>query len=79
MLAATGVLDRPEGPVRLEDVSARRAGQRMAFVMDTGMCDAAVELAALVSACMPLSSATMTMCSDPKSVVFGIATVSDRL
>ena len=45
-LAASGVLDRPGGPVRLVDVSEPRAGQRMAFVMDTGMCDAAVELAA---------------------------------
>jgi len=45
-LAATGVLDRSGGRVRLEDVSAPRAGQRMAFVMDTGMCDAAIELAA---------------------------------
>jgi ribonuclease Z len=46
VLATTGVLDRPRGRVRLEDVSAPRTGQRMAFVMDTGMCDAAVGLAA---------------------------------
>jgi ribonuclease Z len=46
VLATAGVLDRPGGRVRLEDVSAPRAGQRMAFVMDTGMCDAAVGLAA---------------------------------
>jgi ribonuclease Z len=31
--------------VRLEDVSAPRPGQVVAFVMDTGMCDAAVALA----------------------------------
>ena len=30
---------------RLEEVSEPRRGQRMAFVMDTGMCEAAVELA----------------------------------
>ena len=32
--------------VRIEDVSTHRAGQRMSFVMDTGICDAAVDLAA---------------------------------
>jgi ribonuclease Z len=46
VLAATGVLDLADRTVRLEDVSAPRKGQRMAFVMDTGMCDAAVDLAA---------------------------------
>ena len=46
VLAATGVLRLPGRTVRLADVSATRRGQRMAFVMDTGMCDAAVELAA---------------------------------
>ena len=45
VLADTGVLDRPGGRVHLGDVSVPRTGQRMAFVMDTGMCDAAVELA----------------------------------
>ncbi len=45
-LAAEGAVDGPRGRVLLEDVSAPRRGQRMAFVMDTGMCDAAVELAA---------------------------------
>jgi len=45
-LAADGRLERPGGTVRLADVSVPRPGQRMAFVMDTGMCDAAVELAA---------------------------------
>src|SRR5579863_5832677 len=35
---------RPE-PVRLEDVSVERPGQVMAFVMDTGPCAAALELA----------------------------------
>jgi ribonuclease Z len=46
ILADAGVLDLPGGTVRLEDMSVPRAGQRMAFVMDTGMCDAAVDLAA---------------------------------
>jgi ribonuclease Z len=32
--------------VELEEMSVERPGQRMAFVMDTGLCDAAVELAA---------------------------------
>jgi ribonuclease Z len=45
-LAATGVLHRTGGSVHLADVSAPRIGQRMAFVMDTGLCDAAVALAA---------------------------------
>jgi ribonuclease Z len=44
-LATAGVVDGPGGRVRLEDVSEPRRGQRMAFVMDTGMGDAAVELA----------------------------------
>ncbi|GLY96500.1 ribonuclease Z [Actinoplanes sp. NBRC 103695] len=33
------------GPVRLDDVSAPRPGQRFAFIMDTGLCDAVYELA----------------------------------
>ena len=33
-------------PVRLEEVSVPRPGQSMAFVMDTGLCDGAFELAA---------------------------------
>jgi ribonuclease Z len=45
-LAAVGVIDGPRGRVLLAEVSEPRPGQRMAFVMDTGMCDAAVELAA---------------------------------
>jgi len=40
-LSVTG---RPE-PVRLEDVSVERPGQVVAFVMDTGLCDAAFALA----------------------------------
>ncbi|HMK62157.1 MAG TPA: ribonuclease Z [Acidimicrobiales bacterium] len=34
-----------ERPVRVEEVSVRRRGQVMAFVMDTGLCDAAFALA----------------------------------
>jgi len=45
-LAAEGSLDHRGRRVTLEEVSESRPGQRMAFVMDTGMCDAAVELAA---------------------------------
>ncbi len=37
--------DRRLGAVRLEDVSVPRRGQRFAVVMDTAMCDGAVELA----------------------------------
>jgi ribonuclease Z len=40
-LSVTG---RPE-PVHLEDVSVERPGQVVAFVMDTGLCDAAFALA----------------------------------
>jgi ribonuclease Z len=43
--AETGVLVRDGVPVSMDQVSEPRPGQRMAFVMDTGMCDAAVELA----------------------------------
>jgi len=42
---AIGQLQRDGGPL-LEKVSAPKPGQIVAFVMDTGLCDAAVELAA---------------------------------
>jgi ribonuclease Z len=44
-LVREGVLDLPGGRVALDDVSEPRRGQCFAFVMDTGICDAAVELA----------------------------------
>ena len=34
-----------QAPVRIEEVSVERPGQVMAFVMDTGLCGAALELA----------------------------------
>ena len=44
--AAAGGLARTErGPVRLEEVSRARPGQRFAFVMDTAVCDGARWLA----------------------------------
>jgi ribonuclease Z len=45
LLQRQGWLDTPVGRVRIEEVSEHRAGQRMAFVMDTGEGDAAVALA----------------------------------
>ncbi len=45
-LADHGVLEHDGRRIGLSEVSETRRGQRMAFVMDTGMCDAAVELAA---------------------------------
>lgn len=42
---AIGQLQRAGGPL-LDEVSEMRPGQIFAFVMDTGVCDAAVELAA---------------------------------
>jgi len=45
-LRSDGHLDRDGVRVGLDEVAEVRPGQRMAFVMDTGMCDAAVELAA---------------------------------
>jgi ribonuclease BN (tRNA processing enzyme) len=36
---------RPEGRVVLDDVSVHRPGQKFAFVMGTGPCDAAISLA----------------------------------
>ena len=45
-LATEGVVRHGDRRVTLDEVSEPRPGQRMAFVMDTGMCDAAVELAA---------------------------------
>jgi ribonuclease Z len=45
-LVRDGELEVAGRTVRLEDVSEPRAGQVFAFVMDTRVCDAAVELAA---------------------------------
>jgi ribonuclease Z len=45
-LQRLGTVDVDGRRVLLEEVSEHRAGQRMAFVMDTGLCDAAVALAA---------------------------------
>ncbi|HEY5110081.1 MAG TPA: ribonuclease Z [Acidimicrobiales bacterium] len=44
-LAVDGVVEHGGRRVALDEVSEPRRGQRMAFVMDTGMCDAAVDLA----------------------------------
>lgn len=44
-LQREGVLEIGGRTVRLEDVSAPRRGQRFAFVMDTRMCDAVLDLA----------------------------------
>ena len=41
-----GQIDHAGRTITLDEVSVSRPGQRMAFVMDTGICDAAVELAA---------------------------------
>jgi ribonuclease Z len=40
-LLRTGRVDGPTGPVDLEEVSVPRAGQSMAFVMDTAPCEGA--------------------------------------
>ncbi|HUZ24441.1 MAG TPA: MBL fold metallo-hydrolase [Streptosporangiaceae bacterium] len=45
-LIRDGYLDLDGRRIMLEDVSEPRPGQRFAFVMDTGLCDAAFELAA---------------------------------
>ena len=45
-LADDGVLEHGGRRILVSEVSEPRPGQRMAFVMDTGMCDAAVDLAA---------------------------------
>lgn len=44
-LLASGSVEVDGRMVAIEEVSEERPGQHMAFVMDTGMCDAAVELA----------------------------------
>lgn len=44
-LVRHGMLDLPTRRVTLEEVSQPRRGQRFAFVMDTRICDATVELA----------------------------------
>ncbi len=45
-LTRTGSVKGRGGRVTLDEVSRPRSGQRMAFVMDTGICDATVDLAA---------------------------------
>ncbi|GAC1599782.1 MAG: ribonuclease Z [Acidimicrobiales bacterium] len=45
-LITNGELTIDDRIVRLADVSERRRGQTMAFIMDTRLCDAALELAA---------------------------------
>ncbi len=45
-LQKTGSVVTAGGRVTLEEMSVARRGQRVAFVMDTGVCDAAVTLAA---------------------------------
>jgi ribonuclease Z len=45
-LVREGRLDTASGTVRYEDVSELHPGQRFAFIMDTGPCDGALELAA---------------------------------
>lgn len=45
LLQRTGWIETASGRLELDDLSVRRPGQRVAFVMDTGMCDAAVTLA----------------------------------
>ncbi len=44
-LQRTGSIVTDRGRFRLDDLSVHRPGQRVAFVMDTGICDAAVTLA----------------------------------
>jgi len=44
-LIAAGRFETPQGTVGLDEVSTIKRGQSMAFVMDTAMCDAALELA----------------------------------
>jgi ribonuclease Z len=45
-LQSIGYIDRPAGRVTLEQMSEHRRGQIVAYVMDTGVCPEAVELAA---------------------------------
>jgi ribonuclease Z len=44
-LIRDGYLDAPDGRVEIDDVSEFRRGQVVAFIMDTGICDAVGELA----------------------------------
>ncbi|MGK0225278.1 MAG: ribonuclease Z, partial [Thermoproteota archaeon] len=45
VLLAQGWIDTPQGRITADDVTIPRKGQSMAFVMDTVMCDGALELA----------------------------------
>ena len=44
-LIREGWLETPAGRIHIDDVSETRPGQRFAFLMDTALCDVAVELA----------------------------------
>jgi len=44
-LLKEGSIDGPNGRVQVDEVTEVRSGQSMAFVMDTRLCDAALELA----------------------------------
>ena len=45
VLLEQGWLDTPHGRITADDVTTPRKGQSMAFIMDTAMCDGALELA----------------------------------
>jgi ribonuclease Z len=45
LLQRNGWIETAGGRLTLDELSVRRPGQRVAFVMDTGLCDAAVTLA----------------------------------
>ncbi len=45
LLVANGSIDTGGGTINLEDVSSPKPGKKFAFIMDTALCDEAVELA----------------------------------
>lgn len=73
-LQREGVLHRDRGTVALADVSQPRPGQIVAFVMDTGVCDAAVELAA--DADMLVIESTFLSTEEPLAVEAGHLTAA---
>lgn len=69
-----GRLELPGRTVTLEEVSAARPGQSMAFVMDTRMCDAAIELARGVD--LLVCESTFLSDEEDKAKAFGHLTAA---
>jgi ribonuclease Z len=74
-LLAAGRLELGDRVVTVDEVSAPRPGQSVAFVMDTRMCDAAIELARGVD--LLICESTFLSADADKARAFGHLTATD--